>query len=47
MDGRTFTLFIKYLNELRVDVLENTNHKLTPDSFLIFLDKVKNLTHAT
>jgi hypothetical protein len=46
LDGKTFTLLIKHLNELRADVLENANHKLTPDSFLIFLDKVKNLTHS-
>ena len=46
MNGKTFTLLIKYLNELRNDVLENDKHKLTPDSFLIFLDKVRNLTHS-
>ena len=46
MDGKTFTLFIKYLNELRVDVLDNPHHKLMPDSFLIFLDKIRNLTHS-
>jgi hypothetical protein len=47
MDGKSFTLLIKYMNELRQDVLENATHKLTPDSFLIFLDKMKNLTHST
>jgi len=46
VDGKTFTLFIKYLNELRSDVLDNPSHKLTPDSFLIFLDKIKQLTHS-
>jgi hypothetical protein len=46
MDGKSFTLFIKYLNELRADVLENDKHKLSPDSFLIYLDKVRNLTHS-
>lgn len=46
LDGKTFTLFIKHLNELRLEVLENPQHKLTPDSFLIFLDKLKNLTHS-
>lgn len=46
VDGKTFTIFIKYLQELRTDVLENPHHKLTPDSFLIFLDKVKNLSHS-
>jgi hypothetical protein len=46
LDGKSFTLMIKYLNELRKDVLENSTHKLTPDSFLIFLDKIKGLTHS-
>jgi hypothetical protein len=46
MDGKSFTLLIKYVNELRNDVLDNPHHKLTPDSFLIFLDKMKNLTHS-
>jgi hypothetical protein len=46
MDGKTFTMLIKYLNELRSDVLDNQQHKLTPDSFMIFLDKVKGLTHS-
>ena len=46
VDGKTFTLFIKYLSELRTDVLDNPLHKLTPDSFLIFLDKIKTLTHS-
>lgn len=46
MDGKSFTLLIKHVNELRSDVLDNPHHKLTPDSFLIFLDKIKNLTHS-
>lgn len=46
MDGKTFTIFIKYLNELRQEVLDNQQHKLTPDSFLIFLDKIRSLTHS-
>jgi hypothetical protein len=47
MDGRTFTLFNKYLNELRVDVLEAKGHTVSADSFLIFLDKIKTLTTST
>ena len=47
LDGRSFTLLIKYLNELRIDVLDNPHHKLTPDSFLIFLDKVKDISHSS
>lgn len=35
---------LKYLNELRTDVLENTHHKLTPDSFMTFLDRLAHLT---
>lgn len=46
VDGKTFTLLIKHLTDLRTDVLDNPLHKLTPDSFLIFLDKVKSLTHS-
>ena len=46
MDGKSFTLFIKYLNELRIEVLDNDAHKLSPDSFLIFLDKIKSLTNS-
>ena len=40
-------MLIKYLNELRIDVLDNPHHKLTPDSFLIFLDKVKDISHSS
>jgi hypothetical protein len=47
MDGKSFTLLIKHVSELRAEVLDNPLHKLTPDSFLIFLDKIKNLTHST
>jgi hypothetical protein len=46
VDGRTFTVLIKHLNELRQEVLENEQHTLSQDSFLIFLDKVKSLTHS-
>jgi hypothetical protein len=47
MDGKTFTIFCKYINELRNDVLQSKGHKITADSFLIFLDKVRNLTTST
>ncbi len=46
MDGRSFTLFNKYLNELRHDVLESKTHTVSADSFLIFLDKIRSLTHS-
>ena len=44
LDGRSFTLLNKHLNDLRQDVLNDGNHQLTPDSFLIFLDKIRNLS---
>lgn len=46
LDGRSFTLFNKYLNELRHDVLDSKTHKISADSFLIFLDKIRSLTHS-
>jgi hypothetical protein len=46
MDGRTFTIFNQRLSELRSDVLYNKTHTLQPDSFLIFLDKLRTLTHS-
>ena len=45
-DGRTFSIFIKHLNELKRDVIEHSHHELSPDSFLIFLDKIRDLTHS-
>ena len=48
-DGKTFALFIKYLNELKKDVIEYNEameKDLTPDMFLIFLDKIRSLTHS-
>lgn len=46
LDGRSFTLLVKYVQELRNDVLLNETHKLTTDSFLIFIDKLRNLTSS-
>lgn len=46
LNGRNFTLLLKYIQELRTDVLLNETHKLTADSFLIFLDKLRNLTSS-
>lgn len=48
-DGRTFSVFIKHLGELRKDVLDHNQNlgvDLSPDSFLIFLDKIRSLTHS-
>lgn len=47
MDGRTFTMFCKFLNELRNDVLQSKKHKISADSFLIFLDKLRTLTPSS
>jgi hypothetical protein len=44
MDGRTFTLFNKHLDELKRDVLESNGHKVSADSFMVFLDKVRSMT---
>ena len=46
MDGRTFTLFNKYLHELKHDVLGNKTQKLSADSFMVFLDKIRSLSHS-
>ena len=49
LDGRTFSQFIKYLTELKRDILDhNASLGIEPnaDMFLIFLDKVKQLTHS-
>lgn len=48
-DGQTFALFIKHINELKKDVLDRNTAlgiEHSPDSFLIFLDKMKSLTHS-
>ena len=48
-DGQTFALFIKHINELKKDVLDRNTAlgiEHSPDSFLIFLDKIKSLTHS-
>lgn len=44
LDGRSFTKLNKIVHDLRVDVLHDANHTLSPDSFLVFLDKVRELT---
>lgn len=44
LDGRSFTLLNKLVHDLRVDVLNDANHTLSADSFLVFLDKVRELT---
>ena len=46
MDGKTFALFNKYLNELKHDVLGHKTQKVSADSFMIFLDRMRSLTHS-
>jgi len=52
-DGRTFALFLKYLEELKKEVLEKYEkgedgkmQTIHADFFLSFLDKIKSLTHS-
>lgn len=45
IDSRDFLLLLKHLNELRKDVLDNKEHEITPQSFLVFIDKISNLTN--
>ena len=44
LDGRSFTQLNKLVHDLRSDVLSNTKHTISADSFLVFLDKVRDLT---
>ena len=44
LDGRSFTQLNKLLHDLRHNVLNDPNHTLSADSFLVFLDKVRELT---
>ena len=42
-------MFIKHLSELKKDVLDHNQDlggDLAPDAFLIFLDKIRSLTHS-
>ena len=48
-DSVTFSLFLKHLHELKKDTLERHERDeipLSPDSFLIFLDKIRLLSHS-
>lgn len=48
-DGRTFAIFIKHLSELKKDVIEHSKsigQPVSPDSFLSFLEKIRELTHS-
>ena len=44
LDGRSFTHLNKLVHDLRHDILRDPNIPITPDSFLVFLDKVRYLT---
>jgi hypothetical protein len=43
MDGRTFTIFNRYLGELRSEI-EKAGKTVSADTFMVFLDKVRGLT---
>jgi hypothetical protein len=48
-DGKTFSLFLKHLSELRKEVIEprvTQGRALTADVFLPFLDHIRHLTHS-
>ena len=47
LDGKSFTQLNKHVHDLRADVLSQPNHKITADSFLVFLDRVRNLTPSS
>ena len=44
LDGRSFTQLNKHVHDLRADVLSDPNLEITADNFLIFLDKIRDLT---
>ena len=44
LDGRSFTQLNKIVHDLRAKVLNDPNHTLSPDSFLVFLDKIRSLS---
>lgn len=48
LDSRTFTVFNKHLNELKASLdIDEEQNRLSPDSFLIFLDKIKEISFST
>ena len=49
LDSVTFSKFLKHLHELQKDTLEYCEKNeipLNPDSFLIFLDKIRSVSHS-
>ena len=44
LDGRSFTQFNKIVHDLRADVLSNPKLEISADTFLVFLDKIRDLT---
>lgn len=46
LDSRGFIVLLKHINELRNEVLSNKDHEVSANSFLVFLDKLSNLTRS-
>ena len=46
LDSPSFLQFLKHLADLRKEILDNKEHEITPQSFLVFLDKISNLTNS-
>lgn len=46
LDSRAFLLLLKHIKQLKEEVLNNEKHEISPQSFLVFLDKLSNLTKS-
>lgn len=49
MDSECFSKFLKYLQELRRETLDHYEREgisVSPDSFLVFLDKLSRISHS-
>ena len=46
LDTPSFLQFLKHLADLRKEILENKGHEISPQSFLVFLDKISSLTNS-
>lgn len=46
LNGHAFTQFLKHVQALRSEVLTNDKHTLSANSFLVFLQRISNITHS-
>lgn len=46
LDSPSFLQFLKHLGDLRKEILDNKEHEISPQSFLVFLDKISGLTNT-